>query len=92
MSQQQREVVSAFDRAKASFNSPQSSGYFDLYDSDLILHGFPPKLPANFEGLKMFTMQCGRHSLTATSNLTTWSFRETESQRGSLFLGRKEER
>jgi hypothetical protein len=54
MSQQQRERVSAFDRAKASFNSPQRSGYFDLYDSDLILHGFPSNLPANFEGLRMF--------------------------------------
>lgn len=55
MSQQQQELISALDRAKASFNSQhERSGYLDVYDSSLITHGFPPNLPANFEGLKMF--------------------------------------
>jgi predicted ester cyclase len=51
----QQELISAFDRAKSSFNSQQDrSGYLNLYDSSLIAHGFPPNLPGNFEGLKMF--------------------------------------
>lgn len=51
----QQEIISAFDRAKLSFNSQQDkSGYLNLYDSSLIAHGFPPNLPGNFEGVKMF--------------------------------------
>jgi predicted ester cyclase len=51
----QQELISAVDRAKASFNSQQDrSGYLNLYDSSVIALGFPPNLPGNFEGLKMF--------------------------------------
>jgi predicted ester cyclase len=50
-----QELISVFDNAKASFNSQQDrSGYLNLYDSSLIAHGFPPNLPGNFEGLKMY--------------------------------------
>jgi predicted ester cyclase len=50
-----QELISAFDRAKASFNNQADrSGYFDIYDPSLIAHGFPPNLPGNFEGIKMF--------------------------------------
>jgi hypothetical protein len=53
VSQQQQELISALDRAKASFNNQQyKSGYLDLYDSSLITHSFPPNVPGNFEGLK----------------------------------------
>ena len=49
------ELIAVFDRAKASFNNQgDRSGYFDLYDSSLIAHGFPPDLPGNFEGVKIF--------------------------------------
>ncbi len=50
-----QELVAAFDRAKASFNSQSDrTGWFDLYDASLIAHGFPANLPANFEGVKIF--------------------------------------
>ena len=51
----QQELISVFDDAKASFNSQgDRSGYLNLYDSSVITHGFPPNLPGNFEGLKIF--------------------------------------
>jgi predicted ester cyclase len=51
----QQELISVFDDAKASFNSQgDRSGYLNVYDSSVIAHGFPPNLPGNFEGLKMF--------------------------------------
>lgn len=39
-----------------TFNNPQirESSYFDFYDNSLIIHGFPPNLPANKEGFKQF--------------------------------------
>jgi len=39
-----------------TFNNPQNreSSYFDFYDNSLIIHGFPPNLPANKEGFKQF--------------------------------------
>ena len=39
-----------------TFNNPQirESSYFDFYDDSLIIHGFPPNLPANKEGFKKF--------------------------------------
>jgi predicted ester cyclase len=39
-----------------TFNNPQNreSSYFDFYDDSLIIHGFPPNLPANKEGFKQF--------------------------------------
>ena len=37
-----------------TFNNPQNreSSYFDFYDNSLIIHGFPPNVPANKEGFK----------------------------------------
>jgi predicted ester cyclase len=39
-----------------TFNNPQirESSYFDFYDDSLVIHGFPPNLPANKEGFKQF--------------------------------------
>jgi len=39
-----------------TFNNPQNrdSSYFDFYDDSLMIHGFPPNLPANKEGFKQF--------------------------------------
>jgi predicted ester cyclase len=39
-----------------TFNNQQirESSYFDFYDDSLIIHGFPPNLPANKEGFKKF--------------------------------------
>ena len=48
-----REVA---QRLAETFNNPQNreSSYFDFYDDSLIIHGFPPNLPANKEGFKQF--------------------------------------
>jgi predicted ester cyclase len=48
-----REVVR---KLADTFNNPQirESSYFDFYDNSLIIHGFPPNLPANKEGFKQF--------------------------------------
>lgn len=55
MSEKQEVLISALDRAQASFNHQQDrTGYFDLYDSSLVTHGFPSNLPNNLEGLKTF--------------------------------------
>lgn len=55
MSQLQNEIASAFERTESAFNNQADrSAYFDLYDPELISHGFPPNVPANFEGLKTF--------------------------------------
>ncbi len=39
-----------------TFNNPQirEPSYFDFYDDSLVIHGFPPNLPANKEGFKQF--------------------------------------
>src|SRR5437867_10010737 len=39
-----------------TFNNPHNreSSYFDFYDNSLIIHGFPPNVPANKEGFKQF--------------------------------------
>ena len=52
----QEDLKAAIRRAINAFNNLQDrSGYFNLYDSDsLQVHGFPPNLPSNFEGMKMF--------------------------------------
>jgi predicted ester cyclase len=48
-----REVVR---KLADTFNNPRirESSYFDFYDNSLIIHGFPPNLPANKEGFKQF--------------------------------------
>ena len=48
-----REVVK---KLADTFNDRQKreSSYFDFYDDSLIIHGFPPNLPANKEGFKKF--------------------------------------
>lgn len=48
-----REVVR---KLADTFNNSQirESSYFDFYDNSLIIHGFPPNLPANKEGFKQF--------------------------------------
>jgi predicted ester cyclase len=48
-----REVVR---KLADTFNNPQirESSYFNFYDNSLIIHGFPPNLPANKEGFKQF--------------------------------------
>jgi predicted ester cyclase len=39
-----------------TFNNQQNREkcYFDFYDDSLIIHGFPPNLPANKDGFKQF--------------------------------------
>ena len=39
-----------------TFNDPKvrESSYFDFYDDSLVIHGFPPNLPTNKDGLKQF--------------------------------------
>ncbi len=48
-----REVVR---KLADTFNNPQirEPSYFDFYDDSLVIHGFPPNLPANKEGFKQF--------------------------------------
>ena len=48
-----REVVRQLGN---TFSDPQNreSSYFNFYDDSLIIHGFPPNLPANKEGFKQF--------------------------------------
>jgi len=48
-----REVVR---KLADTFNNPQirESSYFNFYDNSLMIHGFPPNLPANKEGFKQF--------------------------------------
>jgi predicted ester cyclase len=39
-----------------TFNNQQNreKSYFDFYDNSLVIHGFPPNLPANKDGFKQF--------------------------------------
>ena len=39
-----------------TFNNQQNreKSYFDFYDDSLVIHGFPPNLPANKDGFKQF--------------------------------------
>ena len=39
-----------------TFNNPLSRelAYFNFYDDSLIIHGFPPNLQANKDGIKQF--------------------------------------
>ena len=48
-----REIVRNLEH---TFNDPKirESSYFDFYDDSLNIHGFPPNLPINKEGLKQF--------------------------------------
>ncbi|HET7241852.1 MAG TPA: hypothetical protein VFI64_00785 [Nitrososphaeraceae archaeon] len=57
-----REVM---QRLEETFNDPQKreSNYFDFYDDSLRIHGFPPNLPANKEGLNSSFMSYGKHFL-----------------------------
>lgn len=41
-------------RAIERFNGGDLAGYLDLYDKSLVIHGYPPELPPNFEGIKQF--------------------------------------
>jgi hypothetical protein len=52
----QEDLKAAINRAISAFNNSQDrSGYFNLYDSKSLQgHGFPPNLPSNFEGMRMF--------------------------------------
>jgi len=54
--EEEEDRKAAIHRAIGEFNNSQDrSGYFDLYDSNsLQVHGFPPNLPSNFEGMGMF--------------------------------------
>ena len=47
--------LAAIERAVAAFNNPsERERYFDLYASNVVLHGFPPGLPAGSAGVKAF--------------------------------------
>lgn len=42
-------------RAIERFNDPEDrKGYFELYDPDIVLHGFPPGLAPGIEGAEQF--------------------------------------
>jgi predicted ester cyclase len=51
--EQLREVIR---QLADTFNDPQKrdASYFDFYDDSLTIHGFPPNLPTNKEGLEQF--------------------------------------
>jgi predicted ester cyclase len=37
------------------FNNPETrESYFDFYDSSCVLHGYPPEMPPNVEGMRQF--------------------------------------
>lgn len=45
----------AVKQAIDAFNNPSDrTGYFGLYDDNVVLHGFPPGLPPGIAGLKAF--------------------------------------
>jgi predicted ester cyclase len=45
----------AVKRAIDAFNNPADrTGYFGLYDENVVLHGFPPGLPPGIAGIKAF--------------------------------------
>jgi steroid delta-isomerase-like uncharacterized protein len=47
--------LAAIERAVGAFNNPpERERYFDLYASNVVLHGFPPGLPAGRDGVKAF--------------------------------------
>ncbi|MGH3087501.1 MAG: hypothetical protein ACRDSJ_09310 [Rubrobacteraceae bacterium] len=42
-------------RAIERFNDLEDrTGYFELYDADVVLHGFPPGLAPGIEGVEQF--------------------------------------
>jgi predicted ester cyclase len=53
---EEEDLKEAIRRAISAFNNAEDrSDYFNLYDSNsLQVHGFPPNLPSNFEGMRMF--------------------------------------
>jgi hypothetical protein len=48
-----------------TFNNPENreSAYFYFYDNSLIIHGFPPNLPANRKVLNSSFISYGKHFL-----------------------------
>jgi predicted ester cyclase len=52
----EEDLKEAIRRAISAFNNAEDrSDYFNLYDSNsLQVHGFPPNLPSNLEGMRMF--------------------------------------
>lgn len=53
MSTQQN--LAALERAVAAFNTPSHrEPYYELYADDVVLHGFPPGLPAGKPGVRAF--------------------------------------
>ena len=56
MPEEAQDLKAAIHRAISAFNKAEDrSAYFNLYNSKLLkIHGFPPNLPSNFEGMKMF--------------------------------------
>lgn len=49
------ENLAAIERAVAGFNTPaERERYLDLYADNVVLHGFPPELPAGKAGVRQF--------------------------------------
>lgn len=47
--------LAAIERAVAGFNNPdERERYLDLYADSVVLHGFPPDLPAGKAGVRQF--------------------------------------
>lgn len=44
----------AFDRAIDNWNRGDLAAYLELYDADVVLHGFAPGLPAGVAGARAF--------------------------------------
>lgn len=44
----------AFERAIDAWNAGSLARYLDLYDANVLLHGFPPGLPPGREGAQAF--------------------------------------
>lgn len=40
--------------ALKELNEGNLEGYFSYYDESLVIHGYPPEIPANLDGLKAF--------------------------------------
>jgi predicted ester cyclase len=95
--EEEEDLKAAIHRALGEFNNSQDrSSYFNLYDSSsLQVHGFPPNLPSNFEGMRMFYDSLWRafpdshvviDDLIVEGDKAAWRYTFTGTQKGE-FMG-----
>lgn len=44
----------ALERARENWNRGDLDSYLEIYDPDVVLHGYPPGLPAGVQGARLF--------------------------------------